>query len=88
MRIIKGLEVKKILDQYVIISTGELSKSFHGVIKLNRTGYEIWDLIDKGKNEEQIVSMLISKYSISESKAKSDVNKIIQHMRDAGVIEG
>jgi hypothetical protein len=88
MRIIKGLEVKKILDQYVIIATGELSKSFHGVIKLNRTGYEIWDLIDKGRNEEQIVSMLISKYSISESKAKSDVIKIIQHMRDAGVIEG
>lgn len=87
MKIANGFEIKKVLEQYVVIATGSLSEKFHGVIKLNRTAYEIWDLIEKGYSKEQIISRFTKKYSINEEKAKCSVEKIIKQMIDSGVIE-
>ncbi len=87
MRIKQGFEIKKVFEQYIVVATGELSKSFHGIIKLNRTGYEIWSMIDKGLSKEQITRHLVDKYSIKFDKASSDVEIIVQQMVEANVIE-
>ena len=87
MKIEQGFEIKKIFEQYIIVATGELSKTFHGIIKLNKTGFEIWNLIDNGLNKEQIIEHFVKKYSIDYNKATNDVNKIVQQMIEAKVVK-
>lgn len=42
MRIKQGFVMRDVAGQAVAIATGEASKSFHGMVKLNGTGADIW----------------------------------------------
>lgn len=41
MRIKDGFVMRKVAGKYVVVATGEASRSFHGMIKLNDTGRHI-----------------------------------------------
>ena len=42
MRIKDGFVLREIAGQIMVIATGEASKNFHGMIKLNETGRDIF----------------------------------------------
>lgn len=87
MKIKKGFVLRKVAGQAMVIATGEASKDFHGMVKLNDTGCEIWQGLTEGLTEEEIVKKLTEKYEVEEEKAASDVAAIIVKMQEAGFLE-
>ena len=87
MKIKDGFVMREVVGQAVVIAVGEASKEFHGMINLNSTGKDIWQGVEKGLSEEGIVQCIIEKYEVEVEKAAEDVRKMIQKMREAGVIE-
>ena len=87
MRIKNGFMKRKIGDKYLVVTTGELSRKENMFIEMNETSSEIWDLISKGCNSEEIAQALCEKYKIDREKAQADVNKLITSMKEAGVFE-
>ena len=55
MKIKDGFVLRDIAGDTVVIATGELSKTFHGMIKLNSTGKEIWQILSSGDVTEEYV---------------------------------
>lgn len=87
MKIKTGFVTQTLGEKTIVVSTGELSKTFHGMIELNTTGTDIWNWIAEGLSEEQVAKKLAKKYGITLEKAKSDVRKFIRQMEKAGVLE-
>ncbi|MBE6788547.1 MAG: PqqD family protein [Ruminococcaceae bacterium] len=87
MKIKKGFVKQKLGDTTIIVSTGELSREFHGMIELNETGAEIWDCISSGMNLIETAQKLSEEYGIDIQKATDDVTKIVNKMLEAGVFE-
>lgn len=87
MKIKKGFVAHQMGDKTVVVSTGQLCKSFHGMIELNSTGVEIWKWIEAGYTKEDIVKMLVEKYHIEEKRAATDLEKIIKKMIENGIFE-
>lgn len=87
MRIKEGFVMREVAGQAIVVATGKASQSFNGMIKLNSTAKDIFRLIDEGKSESEIVSLLCEKYDVSEQKAADDTAAIISKMRSAGVLE-
>lgn len=87
MKIRKGFVVREIADSIVVVPTGELVSEFKGMITLNKTGKFIWELLKEDITIEEITQKLIEKYNIDTNKAKSDVEKFVQTLRDAKIIE-
>lgn len=86
MRIKKGFVLRQVAEQYVVIATGEASKEFHGMVKLNQVGADIWQGLIEGHTEEEIVAILAAKYDAPEDKIKSDVAVLIEKMEQAGFL--
>lgn len=86
MRMKQGFVLRRVADQYVVIATGEASKDFHGMIKLNQTGADVWNGIVEGKTKEQIAANLSAIYGIDEETANKDVDALIQKMKESGFI--
>ena len=86
MRIKNGFVLRRVADQYVVIATGEASKDFHGMIKLNQTGADIWNGITEGKTKEQIAEELSAIYGIEVETANKDVDALVQKMKESGFI--
>lgn len=87
MRIKDGFVLREVAGQAVVIAVGEASKEFHGMINLNNTGKVIWQEIENGLSEDEIVDKLMEKYDADVETVKCDVKSMIQKMQAAGVLE-
>lgn len=86
MRIKDGFVVREVAGQNVVIATGEASKTFHGMIKLNETGRVIWEGLAAGKSDQDIVADLTSAYDVDAEKAAADVAVFIKQVADQGFL--
>ena len=87
MKIKEGFVLRRVLDEAIVIATGEMSKSFHGMIKLNDSGADIWEWVAEGLDEASVAKKLAEKYELSEEKALADTKAMVSQMADAGLIE-
>ena len=74
MRIKDGFVLREVAGQYVVIATGEASKNFHGMIKLNITGKEIWQGLQEGLDKAAIVQRLQDKFEVESEKVSATVS--------------
>ncbi len=82
MRIKNGFVLREVAGQAMVIATGEASKDFHGMIKLNDTGKDIWQGLMDGLSKEQIVEQIQAKYEVEQAQATNDVNAFVQKMKE------
>ena len=87
MKIKAGYVIRQVMGNYVVIATGEASRSFHGMVKLNETAASIWNYISKGNSEDEIVSLMMDEYDVEESKLRSDVQNTIKALIEQGFVE-
>ncbi len=87
MKIKKGYVSQKIGDTTVVVSTGELSREFHGMIELNETAAFIWGCFEEGLSQSEAAKKLSDEYGISLEKAEADIAGLANKMLDAGVFE-
>ena len=87
MKIKEGFVLREIAGQTVVIATGEASKTFHGMVKLNGTGRDIWQGLAKGLSQEEIAQGLVDKYDgVDLDKAREDTARLIGKMEEAGFL--
>ena len=87
MKIKEGFVLRRVLDEAIVVASGEASKKFHGMIKLNETAAFIWELISEGNTEEEIAKKLSEKYEISIEQAAEDTKTMIATMAEKGFFE-
>ncbi len=90
MKIKEGFIIRKVAGKYVVVATGEASKSFHGMVKLNETAKNIWEGLADGKTVDEITESLAKQ---SDAKTPEDVERIsndvqsmIREMQSAGFL--
>ncbi len=86
MRIKDGFVLREVAGQAMVIATGEASKDFYGMIKLNETGKEIWSTLQEGKSQAEIVAHLQDKYEVEAEQAEKDVAAFINQMEEMGFL--
>ena len=87
MNIKKGYVIRQVMGNYVIIATGEESRNFYGMVKLNETAANIWKYISEGKDREEIVAAMLAEYEVEEQQLRRDVDKTIEILVSQGLVE-
>lgn len=57
------------------------------MIELNETSSDIWDLVEKGYNVEEMASKISQLYGITHQKATEAVQMVINNMRENGILD-
>jgi len=90
MKVKEGFIIRKVAGKYVVVATGEASKSFHGMVKPNETAKNIWERLAEGKTVDEITEdlMKINSAETEEDRAKisADVQAMMGDMREAGFL--
>ncbi|MBE6706564.1 MAG: PqqD family protein [Ruminococcaceae bacterium] len=87
MKIKNGFVAKEIAGQYVVVALGQASKIFNGIIKLNESGKFIWDMLVVGAEKQDIVDALLGEYEVDAAIAEADVEKFINELKGANILE-
>ena len=84
MRIKNGFVLREVAGQTMVIATGEASKDFHGMIKLNSTGKVIWSGLQEGLSENEIAECLAEQFDVQSEQAMKDTRAFIRQMEEMG----
>lgn len=87
MKIKKGFVVRTVAGESVVVAVGEASKSFKGYIKLNDSGRTLWDRLAEGADQEELLSAILSEYKVDEQTAKADIERFVETLKGAGILE-
>lgn len=85
MRIKKGLLLNEMGEEFVVTSSD--SKTFRGMLKLNKSGAFVFGLMQNEFTAEEIAEQLAEKYDIDKSAAIADCNEFIEIFKNTGLIE-
>ncbi|MCC8151508.1 MAG: PqqD family protein [Lachnospiraceae bacterium] len=90
MKIKEGFVIRRVAGKYVVVATGQASREFHGMVKLNETGKTIWEGLSAGRTADEIVDMLAENCGAETEEDRAyiaaDVQSMIKEMSDAGFL--
>ena len=87
MKIRDGFILREVAGTFVIVSTGDDSLDFKGVITVNEVGALIWKGVEAGKSKEEIVDKILSEYDVQKEIAAADCDEFLQQLISKNIIE-
>lgn len=83
----KGFMLKKILDDYIVVPTGDNIVDFSVAVSLNETGAFLWKQLESEKTFEELVAALSSEYEVSPSDVECDVSEFLELLKTHNFLE-
>ena len=87
MKIKENFHLRKVAGTWAVLSTGEATLDFNGILTLNESGYMLWQLLEKGCTREDMAKALTEEYEVSFEEALADSDAFIQKLTEAKCIE-
>lgn len=87
MKIKDDFILRKVADSYVVVPVNDLTLNFNGIINLNETGAFLFELLQKGATVEELNTKMIEEYEVSLEKAEEDINRFIEKVKKADILE-
>lgn len=87
MKVKSDFILRKISDSYVVVPVGDAVVDFSGLVNLNESGAMLFELLQKGAEESDLVDALLREYDVSREIAEADVKKFVAKVKDAGILE-
>jgi hypothetical protein len=87
MKIKSEYVLKVVAGQNIVVPIGEEGVNFKGVITLNSTGKFIFEQLQIGSTESQLVDLIFDNYDIDKEDARRDVLEFIKVLRDKKLLE-
>lgn len=76
---INGKFVKReVLGDIILVPVGQTALEFSGMITVNEVGLFIWNLLEQGKSEDEVVAALIEEYEVEPGTARKDYRDFLQ----------
>lgn len=87
MRIKEGFLIRKIIDDYIVVPTGDNIIDFAATISLNESGAFLWNKLSGGCSEEDLVTSLMQEYEgVEEETAKQDVSEFVALLEENNLL--
>lgn len=86
MRVKNGFILRKVGKQFVVAATGEASKNFNGMIRLNDEAAFAFGQLQGGTTEEELVAALVKKYGGNEEEVRVDVANFLTKLGEADAL--
>ena len=79
--------LREVAGTWIVMPFGTTAVNFNGMITLNETGRIIWQQLEKGASEQEIVNVLMEEYDAPECKIRQDVSSFLGRLRDHNCLE-
>ena len=86
MKISDKFILKTIDDESMLVPVNHDYMSVQKIINLNETSLAIYEMVNEGLDEKQIISKMLETYDVSEDVLKSDVTRVLKQFIELGVI--
>ena len=86
MKVKEGFVVREVADMIVAVPTGSLLNEYRGMITLSKVGEFVWNLLEEGITEQEIIDKVMRRYHIDQERAKKDTKKFLDNLRTKKIL--
>lgn len=79
--------LKNIAGEYIVVPLGVKNFNFNAMITLNESGAFLWKCLEKETTEADLLCAMLQEYDVDEVKAKADLMKFIDKLKDSKILE-
>lgn len=87
MKIKNNFVLRNVADTWVVLSMGNPTADFDGMLTLNESGVLLWKTMENGCDKNALVKALTDEYDVSREVALADVDIFIDKLSAVGCIE-
>ena len=87
MKVRDGFILREVGDQPVVVAVGAASNYFNGMVRLNATSAFMFEKLQDGISEKDLVKAVTEKYEVDDKTAKKDVQSFVETLVKPGIIE-
>jgi hypothetical protein len=78
--------LRNVAGSHIVVPVGEGCLDFSGVITLNEVGAFLWEHLQSDTTEAELLTTLLSEYSVDEATAKADIAEFISKLKGADLL--
>lgn len=86
MRLVEGLMLRQVLNEWIAVPCGESALRMSGLISMNETGAFLFSALKEEHTEESLRNLLLETYDTTEEIAARDVQLFVDRMRKANLL--
>lgn len=86
MKLKKQFIVRNIMGENILVPKGSTAMDFNGLITLNETALDIWNLLPEANSETEIVDRMLDIYDTDRQTLENDVAAFLRQLKEADMI--
>lgn len=87
MKIANGFVHRVIGDSHMVVPVGTRTRDISGIIALSESGALLWEKLEQGATEEELVDTLLTEYEAERGQVEIDVTSFVGALRAKGILE-
>ena len=86
MKLKKDFILREIMGDVVLVPINQSTSQFNGLITVNELGKFIWENLEKVKDENDLLQLILDEYEVERDVAKKDLDEFLQVLKDMDII--
>ena len=87
MKIKEGFVLREVMDEYIVMPTGDNIAKFEGAVVLNEVSAFIYKLLEHPMCREDLLAAIVREYDVDEATAAADLDALLSKLAEMGVLE-
>ena len=82
-----GFILRNVVDEYILMPTGDNIGQFNGTVLLNEVSAFVWEKLQNPVSKEDLLKAILDEFEVQRSVASADLDVLLETLRGYGVIE-
>ena len=87
MKIKKGFVLRNVVDEYIVMPTGDNIAKFEGAVVLNEVSAFIFKQLENSVSRDDLLAALLNEFEVDEATAAADLDALLRQFTDLGLME-
>ena len=83
----EGFVLRNIVDEYILMPTGDNIAKFQGTVLLNEVSAFVWEKLQNPISEADLLQAILDEFEVEKAAAAADLDALLAELREYGVIE-
>ena len=87
MKIKEGFVLRNVVDEFIVMPTGDNIAKFEGAVVLNEVSAFIFKQLENPVSREDLLTAMLNEYDVDEATAAADLDALLEKFAEMGVLE-
>ena len=82
-----GFVLRNVMDEHILMPTGDNMGAFNGVVLLNKVAALVWEKLQTPVSRDDLLRAVLERFNVEEAVASADLDRLLCDMKEKGIIE-